>query len=82
MFTKLPIDCLTNDMVDILKVSLIKKILDKWMYVINPWYYDLSDVPFDDDERLIAKRQIYRINNNSVERLNNGSIVDINMNQI
>ena len=52
------------------------------MYVINPRYYDLSDVPFDDDERLIAKRQIYRINNNSVERLNNGSIVDINMNQI
>ena len=47
------------------------------MYVSNPQEDNFDDLPFDGDERLITLRQIYRTNDDIVERLNNGLIVHI-----
>ena len=47
------------------------------MYKSNPQNSNFNDLPFDGDERLITKRQIYHINDNIAETLNNGLIVDI-----
>ena len=45
------------------------------MYVSNPWNANFDDLPFNGDERLVTKQQIYRINDDIIKRLNNGSIV-------
>ena len=50
------------------------------MYVRNPWNANFDDLNFDGDQRLINRRQIYRINDDIVEILNNGPIVDVYMN--
>ena len=47
------------------------------MYESNPINADFDDLPFDCDERLITRRRIYCMNDDIVERLNNGSIVDV-----
>ena len=47
------------------------------MCVSNPQNSDLDDLCFDGDQRLITRKLIYRINNNIVERLNNGLTVDV-----
>ena len=52
------------------------------MYVSNPQNSGFYDLPFDGDERLITRRQIYRINDNIKERLNNGLIVDVYTNKM
>ena len=52
------------------------------MYVSNPQNSDFNDLTFDGDQRLITGRQIYFVNDDIVERLNNGFIVDIYTNQI
>ena len=52
------------------------------MYVINLQGDDLDDSPFDGDQSLITRRHIYCINHDIVERMNNGSIVDVYVNQL
>ena len=47
------------------------------MYESNPWNADFDDLSFDGNERFITRQWIYRINDDIIERLNNGSIFDI-----
>ena len=44
------------------------------MYESDTWNYDADDLPFDLDQRYIPILPIDRINNNTVERLNNSLI--------
>ena len=60
MFQKQPIDCLTNNIVERLKVISIERSFYNEIYESNPWCSDLGDFPFDGDETLIA-RQKYSI---------------------
>ena len=52
------------------------------MYVINPWNSNWYDLPLDGDQRLVARIRIYFINDDIVERLNNGSSVGVYIKQI
>ena len=60
-----------------MKVSTIKQSLDNIIYESNPQNDNFNYLPFDGDERLIARWQIYRIKDDIIEGLNNGSIVDV-----
>ena len=42
------------------------------MHESNPQNEDFDDLPFDGDKWLITTQQIYRRNDDTVERLNNG----------
>ena len=66
--TKKLIDRLTDNSVEILKVSLIERLLDNRIYEINPQHSDFYDLPFGGDERLIARRQLYCITDDIVFR--------------
>ena len=72
--TKRPIDCLNDKIVESLKVNTIKILLDIRIYKSSPGNADFDDLPFDGDERLITRRQLYHINDNIIFRLVNGSI--------
>ena len=72
MFTKWPIYCLTDNNVESLKVSLIEWSSDNIIYEINPRNTNVDDLSFNGDERLIARRKIYGINDDIVFRLNDG----------
>ena len=50
LFTKQPIDFWTDNIVERLKVSLIEKTFDNWMYEINPLNADFDDLRFDGDD--------------------------------
>ena len=50
------------------------------MYVSNPQNSDFGYLPFDGDQRLITGQRIYLVNDDIVERLENGLIVDVYMN--
>ena len=52
------------------------------MYVGNPWNDDFNDLTFDGDQILITRERIYSIHDDIVERLNNGSIVDVYSNRM
>ena len=52
------------------------------MYEGNPRNADFDDLTFDGDQRLIYGWQIYRVNEDIVERLDNGSIFDVYTNQM
>ena len=52
------------------------------MYEINTPNENFIDLPLDGNQRFIAGRRIYFVNGDIVYGLNNGSIVDIYMNQI
>ena len=82
MLTKQPKYHLKDNIVEMLKVGLIEWLSDKWIYVSNPQNADFGDLNFDGNERLISRRKLYCINDDIVERLNNGSIVYVNMNPI
>ena len=75
MFTKQPIDCLTDNSVEMVKVSLIGQSLDNRRYGSNHQNYDPGDLPCDGDENLIARRQIYCVDDGIILRLINGSSV-------
>ena len=77
LFLKRPIYCLTNNIVESLKVSLIKWLFDHIIYEINPPNADFDDVPFGGDESLIPRRRLYCINDNILFRLKNGLAVDV-----
>ena len=50
------------------------------MYVSKPQNSDVDDLPFNGDQNLITIQRIYYINDDIIERLNNGLIVDVNTN--
>ena len=52
------------------------------MNEINPRNPDFYYLPFDGYQRLITRHQICHVNDDIVEMLNNGPIVDIYMNQM
>ena len=52
------------------------------MYKSNPQNSDFDDLPFDGDERLSTIFQINIINDDIIERLNNGLLVDVYTNEI
>ena len=64
MFTWQTIYCLTENELERLKVSPIKQSLDNKIYESNHRNTDFNDLPFDGDERLIARQQLYRIKDN------------------
>ena len=82
MFTKLPIDCLTDNIAERLKFSSDEQLFDNIMHENNPRNDDFDDLPLDGDGRLISEWRIYCVNNDIVFRLNNGSIVEIYTNQM
>ena len=47
------------------------------MYESNPLNVNVDDLPFDGDEMLITRQQLYRINDNIMLRLNNDLIVEV-----
>ena len=51
------------------------------MYVNNHLNDNFDDLPFDGYEMLITRQQIYCINDDIIERFNNGLIIGIYMNQ-
>ena len=55
IFKKIQIDSLTNNKVERLKFSLIKRSSDNRIYKSNPQNSVLNYLPFDDDESLIAR---------------------------
>ena len=81
LFIKRPIDHLTDNIVERLRVSSIELSFDQWMYDSNSWIFDFVELTFDGDQRLIAGWQIYRENGDIVFRLKNGSVIDIYTNQ-
>ena len=52
------------------------------MYVSNPQNSDFGDLTFYVYQRLIVGRQIYSVNDDITERLNNGSIIGVYNNQM
>ena len=57
--------------------SLIEQSFYNRMYESNPRNDDFDGLPFDGDERLINRRQLYPLHANIVFSLNNGSSVDV-----
>ena len=55
LFTKQPINSLTDNSVERLKVNSIKRLLDNIIYESNPQNTDFDDLPFDGDEGWIAR---------------------------
>ena len=52
------------------------------MHISNHQNSDFNDLHFDGDQRLITRVRMYSINDDIVESLNNGSIVDIYRNRM
>ena len=71
LITRLPIYCLNNKILERFKVSSIRRSFDNLNYGINPRNSDFHYLPFDYDQKLITRLQIYNINDNIIERLNN-----------
>ena len=68
LFTEQPIDCLTNNKVERLKVSLIRRSLDNRRYESNNKNSDFDDLPFDVDKMLITRQQLNRKNDDIIFR--------------
>ena len=76
MFAKISIDSLTNNIVESLKFILIGQSIDNRIYEINPHNAYFGDLNSGVDKRFITIHQIYRINDDIIFMLNNGSIVN------
>ena len=50
---------------------------DNVIYESNPQNVDFDDLPFNDDESWITRRNIFCINDDSIFKLNNGWSDDI-----
>ena len=61
LFKKQPMYCLIANIVESLKVSLIEWSFDNLKFAINPRNFNLDYLPFDDDQSLITRQQIYCI---------------------
>ena len=66
LFVERPMYRLTNNNVERLNVSSIKRLVDNRRYKINHRNANFGDLPFDGDEMLIARRRLYRIKQNIV----------------
>ena len=75
LFAEQPIYPLNGNKVERLKVSLIKISLDNIRYESYPRNDNFYYLSFNGDEILIARKQIYHINDDIVERFINGSSV-------
>ena len=75
LFTKKPMDRVTDNILERLKVSSIERSFDKIMYEINPRNSDFVYLPFYGDQRLIAGKRLYCVNDGILFRLNNCLIV-------
>ena len=73
LFTKQPIDCLTENIIEMLKASMTKRLLDKNNDKSHHWNSDFDNLTFDRDQRLIERRQIDRINGDILFSSYNGS---------
>ena len=60
------INYLIDNIVERLRVSSIKGSLDNRRYKGYPHNVNFDDLPFDGDGRLIARRQLYLIDDNIV----------------
>ena len=69
LFTKLPIDSLTDNTVERLKVISIERLFDNIIYESDPLNANFYYLPFDCDERLITRRRIYFMNGDIIFRL-------------
>ena len=65
------------DIVERFNVSSTKLSFDNWIYVSNHLNANFDGLPFYGDQSLITGQQIYHINDNIIERLNNGLIVSV-----
>ena len=72
LFTKLPIDRLTGNIVERLKVSSIKWLFDNIIYKSYPLNDDYGDIYFGSDVSLITRLWLYCINCDIIFMLNNG----------
>ena len=77
LITRQPIDPLNDNIIEMLKVSLIKQSFDNWECGNNPLNANFDELTFDYYQRLITRRRIYCIHDNIVERLNNSSIIEV-----
>ena len=59
---------------------MIGKYFDEIMYESNNINAGFSELPFGVHDRLITRRQLYSINDDIIERLNNDLIIDLYMN--
>ena len=59
LFTKTPIDNLTDNILETLKISSINQPFDDRIYEINTQNADFNDLPFNGDERLTTRWWIY-----------------------
>ena len=69
MITRQPIDSLTDNILERLKVSSIERFFDNLEYVINPWNANVYYLAVHYDQRLINRRSMDRIHDYSVKRL-------------
>ena len=79
-FTELPIYCLTDIIVEQLKVNLIKTLFDNRIQKNHTQNADFDDLTFDGDEGLIFRQLLNSINDDILFRLINGSIIYIKTN--
>ena len=82
LFKERLIDHLTDKKIESLKVSFFERLLDKKIYESNPRNADYENLPFGGDEKLIARQQLYRINDTIVFRYINGSSVYVKTNRM
>ena len=80
LFTKPPIDRSFNNILETLKVSPIELLYDNRISESNPQHSDFDDLPFDGDEGLLARRQLYRVDYHIICRLINGSTIYVKSN--
>ena len=77
LFTKRPIYCLTNSIIERLKFILIVRSFDNRIYEINPQNTNIHDSPFDGYEKFITRLPLYHIHDDIVLSLNNSLIITV-----
>ena len=82
LFTKQPIDFLSDSIIERLKVSLIEQYFDNRIYASTPWNAYFGYLPFDGGNILITRQLIYHINDDILFRLNNGLSVYVKTNRM
>ena len=77
MIARLPIDRLSNNIVERFKVSLIGQSFDNLKCGSNPWNDDFDYLTSDYYQILVTRQRIYPINDNMIKKLNCSSIFDV-----
>ena len=76
-FAERPIEILTENILESLKVSFIGKMLDNRRYEKYPRNDDFNDLTFDGGGRLITKKKLCHIYDDTVFSYINGLRVDV-----